>query len=377
MYNFCFSSKKLLNEKQIKSFNERVPYINSKIVSCSYKEKKFKLFFFKTIDAEEKNKIIYSCKKLIARIKLINTVSDEKIIFENNIKVFKKKNLFSYLEKKKFIKNISSGIFTLRGEFLEYFYKLDSFLIKKSKHEKYENVHVQSALPLESFLKNGYLENFPQHLMFVSNIKRDIKILDKSASLKKNSIRIKDITDHANLILSPTVCHHIFETLKNSTIKNNKVFNSISSCNRFESINYNTLERLQSFTMREYIGFGSLRFIKKFLHNNIDFFKRIFIQNKIKFRIATANDAFFSEQGIKRMAFQSLNDLKFEFQFWLPNEKKWLSVGSFNNHLDILINKYNIKSKNRNLYSGCIGWGYERFVYAIMSQKISQINFLK
>jgi hypothetical protein len=54
----------------------------------------------------------------------------------------------------------------------------------------------------------------------------------------------------------------------------------------------------------------------------------------------------------------------------LPYEKKWLSVGSFNNHLDILVKKYNIniKSGKKSLYSGCIGWGYERFVYAIIAQ---------
>ena len=57
-----------------------------------------------------------------------------------------------------------------------------------------------------------------------------------------------------------------------------------------------------------------------------------------------------------------------KFQFWLPNEKKWLAVGSFNNHLDVLVNKYNIKSKKKLIHSGCLGWGYERLIYAVISQ---------
>ena len=94
--------------------------------------------------------------------------------------------------------------------------------------------------------------------------------------------------------------------------------------------------------MREFVGFGSPKFVKNFLHENIEYFKKVFVRNKIKFKIVTANDAFFSQKGIKKMSFQSINDLKFEFQFWLPNEKKWLAVGSFNNHLDVLVKKYKI-----------------------------------
>jgi hypothetical protein len=35
---------------------------------------------------------------------------------------------------------------------------------------------------------------------------------------------------------------------------------------------------------------------------------------------------------------------------------------------DILVKKYNIKYGKNKLHSGCIGWGYERFIYAIISQ---------
>jgi seryl-tRNA synthetase len=203
--------------------------------------------------------------------------------------------------------------------------------------------------------------------MFASNVKRDLRFIDQISDLKELT-KIDKKIDKPNLVISPTVCYHIFETFKDSNINVNKVFDSISSCNRFESINYLTFERLQSFTMREFVAFGSPVFVKNFLIENINYYKKKFIKNKIKFKIVTANDQFFTQQGIKKMAYQSLNDLKFEFQFWLPYEEKWLSVGSFNNHLDILVKKYNIKCKKKIVYSGCIGWGYERFIYAIIAQ---------
>ena len=55
---------------------------------------------------------------------------------------------------------------------------------------------------------------------------------------------------------------------------------------------------------------------------------------------------------------------------YLPYEKKWLAVGSFNNHLDTLTKAYSIKSKNnKKINSGCVGIGYERLLYAIYSQQ--------
>ena len=367
MYSFFFQDLNKFSPNQIKSFMEKVSYLNSKITSCLFEKGNIKIFSDKKITSHEKKIFVYSCKKLIKRIMFISNITDEKIIFENKVKFSSKKNVFQHLKNTNSIKNISPGIFTLRGKFLNYFNKLDSFLLKRAVYKKYENIYVHNMLPLQSFINNGYLLNFPHHVMFASNLKRDLKLIDRVSS-SHDVKKISRMIDDPKLVMSPCVCYHVFETLKNSNIYSNKVFNSISSCNRFESTNYFTFERLQSFTMREYVGFGSERFIKSFLHDNISFFKNICIKNNIKFKIVTANDSFFSQQGIKKMNYQSLNNLKFELQFWLPNEKKWLAVGSFNNHQDVLTRKYNINFNKDNLHSGCIGWGYERFVYAIISQ---------
>lgn len=367
MYSFFFQDLNKFSPNQIKSFMEKVSYLNSKITYCAFEKGKIKIFSDKKINVSEKKIFANSCKKLIKRITLISNVTDEKIIFENNVKFSNKKNVFKHLKNTNSIKNISPGIFTLRGKFLNYFNNLDIFLLKRADYKKYENIHVHNMLPLESFIDNGYLLNFPHHVMFASNLKRDLKFIDRASSLQDVK-KISQMIEDPKLVMSPCVCYHVFETFKNANINSNKVFNSISSCNRFESINYSTFERLQSFTMREYIGFGSQKFIESFLQDNINFFKKIFIKNKIKFKIVTANDPFFSQKGIKKMNYQSLNNLKFELQFWLPNEKKWLAVGSFNNHLDVLTKKYKINFNKNNLHSGCVAWGYERFVYAIISQ---------
>ena len=122
--------------------------------------------------------------------------------------------------------------------------------------------------------------------------------------------------------------------------------------------------------MRELIIFGSNKDIKISIEKSIKFFKTIFNKMKLNFKICSATDAFFGIENIEKKFFQHANNLKFELLMYLPYEKKWLAVASFNNHLDTLTKAYNIKSrKNKTIYSGCIGVGYERLLYAIYSQR--------
>ena len=122
--------------------------------------------------------------------------------------------------------------------------------------------------------------------------------------------------------------------------------------------------------MREWIFMGNQNFVKINLNDLIKKFKIIFNRWKIKYRICTASDPFFSNKEIQKKIFQYSNKLKYELQIYLPFEKKWLAVASFNNHLDTMIKSYNIKSTDKKkLYSGCVGVGYERLLYGIFSQK--------
>ena len=100
-------------------------------------------------------------------------------------------------------------------------------MLKRSKSKGYEKIHTHNMLPLESFIKNGYLKNFPQHVMVASHVKRNLKSIDKTSSLIEPS-KISKSLDNPKLVISPTVCYHIFETLKDSNLKFDTIFDSIS-----------------------------------------------------------------------------------------------------------------------------------------------------
>jgi hypothetical protein len=61
---------------------------------------------------------------------------------------------------------------------------------------------------------------------------------------------------------------------------------------------------------------------------------------------------------------------KYEFQAKLPFKNSTISIGSINNHGEIFYDRFEIKSGNPGLrFSGCVGWGYERILFAILAQK--------
>jgi len=364
-------NNKLGTDKEvIKSFLEKIFFVNPFIINCKISKKIILVRFDKKI--KNITKIKKDIESLILRINLTNKLSKNEIFFQNNVSLKKKNNnVYNNLIKSKQIIKVSEGVFVYQGDFLKKLKKVDKFFFSYGKKLKFNEISTNGTLPLTSLIDNGYLNNFPNHLIFVSNVKRDLQVLDKISEKKNlNSSFFLDKLESPKLILSPTVCYHCFELNRKQNLKKNITYNVVSKCNRYESKNYKTLERLQTFTMREYVAYGSEKYVDNFLEKNMKNFIKIFKRLNIKFRIVSASDPFFSQEGIKKLLFQKSKILKYEVQFFLPKENKWLAVGSFNNHLTSLTNKYSIKRNSNLLFSGCIGFGFERFIYALISQNI-------
>jgi len=82
----------------------------------------------------------------------------------------------------------------------------------------------------------------------------------------------------------------------------------------------------------------------------------------------TANDMFFTQDFSVKASFQRLQQAKKELRLHLPGEKQSLSVFSSNFHAATFGKAFNITIGGRPATTACVGWGYERWVYAIFSQ---------
>jgi hypothetical protein len=88
----------------------------------------------------------------------------------------------------------------------------------------------------------------------------------------------------------------------------------------------------------------------------------------------TSNDMFFTQDYAVKASFQRQQEAKKELRLFIPVEKQSISVFSSNFHGVTFGKAFNITVGGRPATSACVGWGYERWVYAIFSQFGFNIN---
>jgi seryl-tRNA synthetase len=85
--------------------------------------------------------------------------------------------------------------------------------------------------------------------------------------------------------------------------------------------------------------------------------------------IAAANDPFFTDESMIKAVYQNASELKYELLVKLPFSGKELAVGSINLHQDFFGQAFDIKLPDGGfVWSGCLGIGFERIVYALYAQ---------
>lgn len=366
---YKISIKNKISKNTQKVFLEKAYYFNENINKITFKKNLIIINTDKKINFKKLKKTTISYLEII--LKTSERTFDE-VIYESRFATpALKRSPYNLLIKKQYIKKILEGIFSIEGEFLKLKNYIDNTFNKIISKKSYLNTRYSGVVSLRSIIDNNYLSSFTNHCVFISNVKRNLSSINDVSRLKILNLKgLKKNLIEPDQILSPTVCFNCFESFKNKKINKQVKITAIGNCHRYESLNYKTLERLKIYSMREWILMGNKNFVKINLNDLIKKFKIIFNRWKIKYRICTASDPFFSNKEIQKKIFQYSNKLKYELQIYLPFEKKWLAVASFNNHLDTMIKSYNIKSTNKKkLYSGCVGIGYERLLYGIFSQK--------
>ena len=143
----------------------------------------------------------------------------------------------------------------------------------------------------------------------------------------------------------------------------NTIYTTYNKVFRNENSKNNSLDRLMSFSVRDIMFVGDKNFVLKTRNRLIEDIKIFLKKTDLDCTNETANDPFFIGNVDKKL-FQDAFELKYEILATIPFLKKKIAIGSINFHLDTFGKAFNIKNK-KNIYSGCIGIGYERLLLAL------------
>lgn len=230
-----------------------------------------------------------------------------------------------------------------------------------------------STIESKTLDRCAHFTSFPEHVDFVAHLRQDLDVLNafsedcrtKGWSAGHHEGRMAA----SELAISPSCCYHCYEGMEGWELEPpGRCATATLACHRYEGSNHQTLSRLRAFTMREVIFIGQPRFVIKLRARAEELIIQWAKDWELACSFETANDMFFTQDFSVKASFQRLQQAKKELLLSIPAEKKALSVFSSNFHAVTFGKAFNITVNGRPATTGCIAWGYERWVYAIFSQ---------
>ncbi|RMH56634.1 MAG: hypothetical protein D6679_08810 [Candidatus Hydrogenedentota bacterium] len=251
------------------------------------------------------------------------------------------------------IRPVGDGLVVYGSKVTRLFSTLDFFILQMAKELGAKEVKVPAILDQTNAARSQYLNSFKHQALTVQSV------LPES---------------HFRGLASPTVCYHIFSSLAKKRVPHNGlIFTSASNCFRNEQSEGDILDRLRNFWMREIVVVGDAAFCKERLEEILEktrlWFRDIL---DLDFGIYTAADPFFGEDSKIKQSAQLLEESKMEFRLTIPHLGKRIAAVSVNNHGQVFYSRFEFELSAPNdvrRCSGCVGWGFDRILYALMAQK--------
>lgn len=163
--------------------------------------------------------------------------------------------------------------------------------------------------------------------------------------------------------LTPAACLHIYPELSKQKV-NNKIITTLEKVYRYESGLFYDRVRNWEFLVREFVAIGDEKFVKDFLEKMkcgaLDILKKYSIAGEV----VVGNDHFYPSRYNKMAEkFQILNKLKYEL-IVDNNELGKIALSSFNFHGSHFSKTFEF-DENETVVTGCVGFGIDRWIYAL------------
>lgn len=361
MMELTFELEKKIDKKELL---KSIGFVSESIKSCSIKEDALILSVEDTCDLSI---LKVKIQKYIDRFVDTNEV---KILFENmdlNREFFEESVNDT-------IKQFGDGLIGLNGVSLflfEFFDSLfESIALKYGAIKKIYPV----LLPIDTYIKTGYIKNSPQYATFCCSPYEDIDALSCLNDNAKNH-QLKDNMKESNYALSPSACFHTYLDYENHNLNSNTVVTFRQSVFRNEGrFNYDEIGRLRDYHVREIVLIGDQLFVENKRRQILNDIINILKELNLNSNISVASDPFVMPKIQKFKKIQISEEIKYEVRLSINNDQI-ISVASLNLHGKAFTQPFNIViDKCDDTVTGCVGFGIERWVLSFLCQYGSNPN---
>lgn len=281
---------------------------------------------------------------------------------------------YSALLERRWITPVGPGHLVLRGGAARLMRAIDEKLLDVIAGEFGAEEEVYPSTILCSSLDRvSHFTSFPEHVDFVSHLRRDLDVLSEFArgcreggwrpELHEGSMSPPDFA------VCPSCCYHCYEAMEGWRLQRpGRSVTAKVACHRYEGQNTTAMSRLRAFHMREVVWVGHPEYVRECRRRTDQLLIQWAKDWELDCTFENANDMFFTEDYAIKASFQRQQEAKRELRMRIPFENKTMACCSTNFHAATFGKAFDIQVDGRPATSACLGWGCERWVYAVFSQ---------
>lgn len=348
---------------QMYEFQKVICFISEDIITFEINDNKIRLQLLDTCDDEKIiSKLISLSKQYIK--KETETEETYDYINRNNgenyyIEIINNDEVFC---------NWGNGLISLKGKAIFLFRLFEKEFSKLADEMGAIPKLYPVLLPVEEYIKTGYIKRSPQYAIFCSNFHENMEELDE-ISLAVHEDNVSNYLATPHYALSPSACFHVYMEYKGKVLETKQTVSFTQNVFRNEGrLNYGETGRLKDYHVREIVFLGDEEYVQNAREEALKKTKYLLQKFEMEAVIQKASDPFVLPKMQKYRKIQLIDSSKYEVSFCI-GEGKRLAAASFNYHGVAFTHPFNIGIKGCNPpVTGCVGFGIERWVIAFLSQ---------
>jgi seryl-tRNA synthetase len=240
--------------------------------------------------------------------------------------------------------------------------------VSRERDARTEILRFPPVMSRRQLEKSGYLKSFPNLLGCVCALHGTEAAIRSAADRYESGGDWTTSLGASDLVLSPAACYPLYPLVatRGRIPADGLIFDVAADCFRREPSR--SLDRLQSFRMREFVRFGRPEQINAFRESWMSRAQVLAQELALPYSIEVANDPFFGRVGQIMAVSQIQQTLKFELLIPYHATAKPTACMSFNYHREHFGQVWGLKdSRDELAHTGCVAFGMDRLVVALFA----------
>ncbi len=228
---------------------------------------------------------------------------------------------------------------------------VDAVFVELAKELGATSAQYPTLISRAALQQAEYPSAFP-HLLMVAAHLRDPTVLGSQQLAPEN-------LDSPQWCLSPAVCYHVYSTLANQQLSENRIITARGQCFRNEASTEPGRRQIE-FTMREIVLLGTADWVRSMALWCRERVAQLARAGDITGRWQTAEDPFFLPAASGKAMIQRLRETKVEF---VVGDEKPLAIASVNLHGDFFGRRFDIRDQEGAfIHTACVAAGIDRWM---------------